>query len=168
MPEQTLAGKKRRPWATALLIGAGVVAFGCLLLVGKAAYWWQENGARIGQEVQAARQDGKAAASATDYQGCLNQAAARVSALSGSEALIVGNSFLGGCMETAAKPPGFCDVPSDVFGIRSWRQKRCEAVPVETRDSCALLIGSVQQLCKARPSQAVNAPSRLPRGTMGR
>jgi hypothetical protein len=148
MTDELLSKKKRSLWVKAFVIGACVVACVCILLVGGAAYWWQANGAQVSQDIQAARRDGVAAANGTDYQGCLDQATARVKGLSNPMALAIGNSFLGGCMETAAEPPGFCDVPSDVFGMRSWRQQRCAVVPADARDSCALLVGSVQQLCR--------------------
>jgi hypothetical protein len=147
--DHTLAEKPRSPWVKPVVIGVCVVACGCVLLVAGAAYWWQANGAQFSQDIQAARRDGEAAAGATDYQGCLGQATARIRGLSGAMAVAIGNSFLGGCMTTAAEPPGFCDVPSDVFGIRRWREQRCEAVPADARESCALLVGSVQQLCRA-------------------
>jgi hypothetical protein len=147
--DEVLPRKKRSLWLSALVLGAGVVAVCCVLLVVGAAYWWRANGAQVSQELQTARRDGEAAGSGRDYQGCLNLATARIKDLSGPMALVVGNSFLGGCMETAAEPPGFCDVPADVFGIRRWRQQRCEVVPADAKDSCVLLVGSVQQLCKA-------------------
>ena len=150
MSDERLSKKKSSPWVKAFVIGAVVVACGCVLLVVGVAYWWQANGAQVSQEVQAARRDGEAAASGTDYQGCLGRATARVKGLSGPMAVAIGNSFLGGCMETAAEPPGFCDVPSDVLGMRRWRLQRCEVVPADARESCALLVGSVQQLCIAR------------------
>jgi hypothetical protein len=145
-----LAPMKRSLWVPALVVGAVVIVLGCIALVVGGAYWWQANGAQVGADIQAARSDGEAAANGNDYQGCLNQATARVKGLSGPMALVIGNSFLGGCMEMAAESPGFCEVPSDGFGIRRWRQQRCEVVPQDSRDSCALLIGTVQQLCKAR------------------
>ena len=148
--EQGVPQKERSLWLPAQVLGAGVMVCCCGLLVVGAAYWWRANGAQVSRELQTARRDGQAAASGNDYQGCLNQASARIKGLSGPIAVLVGNTFLGGCMETAAEPPGFCDVPADVFGIRSWRQRRCEAAPGDAKDSCLLLVGSVQQLCKAR------------------
>jgi hypothetical protein len=141
--------KKRSTWVPVLVVAVALIALGCILLVVGGAYWWQTNGAQVGAEVQAARRDGQAAAEGVDYRECLNQATGRIRGLPGPKALLIGNSFLGGCMEAAAEPPKFCDVPSDVFGIRRWRQERCEVAPPDARDSCALLVGSVQQLCKA-------------------
>jgi hypothetical protein len=139
--------RKRNRWIPALVTVGAVLALGCILLVVGGAYWWQQNGMEVSAEVQAARREGEAAAHGNSYGGCLDQATARIKDLPGPKALLIGNSFLGGCMETATEPPGFCDVPSDGFGIRRWRQQRCEAVPADAKDSCEVLIGSVQKLC---------------------
>jgi hypothetical protein len=142
--------KKLNPWLKAFLIVVAIVMLGIVLAVVGGAYWWNANGAQMSLDIQAARSDGQAAGRITDYQGCVEQAAVRVKALSSATAVMVGNGFIGGCMETAAEPSGFCSVPSDISGMRDWRQQRCGRVPEDAKNACGLLVGSVQQLCKTR------------------
>lgn len=148
LPDVTAS--RRRSWPRILAITVGVLVVVGLLATGGSIYWWQSIVTAHSAEIQAARRDGDKAGPHADYQGCLDQASARITTLTGGVALAVGTPFLFACLDAATEPPGFCDVPSSISGMRSWTAPRCANQPPDAKASCELLVGSVREFCKAR------------------
>lgn len=141
-----------------MLIVIALILLAVFAIAGLGAYWWSQNGQRLVEGVQQARNEGLTFGRSTDNAGCLNEALSRHRAHHGFSDAISNNLFLNGCLETSRPTAGFCEgvPPSDEFGATvGWQMEQCREAGISD-NYCGQLFQQVQQHCERRNASSTN------------
>jgi hypothetical protein len=123
----------------------------CGLGVGGIAFWFNSNKDQLKASGERVTAEARAFAKDSDSDGCVKQALVRLKANGSFLAEIEHRVFLGECLRSAPRTPGFCDeVPpmGEILKSALWAQTQC-ALSTVPQEACGRLMQEVMTFCRA-------------------
>lgn len=144
---------KRVGTGTKLVLGVGLT----LLLAGvgtcsAGVIWLQTNREALTETAKTAIRDGARFGDGTDAAGCLATALQQLDGADGLVAESANKVWLEACLRSATVPAAFCsDIPprNEIMASATWAIALCDQQGRAGSQTCARLVGAVQERCLA-------------------
>ena len=130
----------------AVVLGIGAAVAGFFIV--------RRYGPELIRENRQALEEGREYGRLTDDVGCLNEAVARQTRVTGFRDMLKNNFFTRACLESARPTPGFCEgVPRRFEFVKgvAWQAQQCEKYGLRPETQCAQFFQQIQQYCDERP-----------------